>query len=430
MSKIKKGLSIIICSTMAAGLIAGSVSAKDTVKWWTWSTEATTALNAQAEYVEANTDMDVELELTASADYWVKLPVAIAAGTGPDVYQMTRPDFESYAAAGRAMDLTEIIDNSQLLQEYLNSLYPVLVETYQFGGKQMGIPITVECSAIVYNKTLFEEAGIDLKAMEDTWTWADLQKIAEQLTIRDENGETTQYGFYVPADRLPSWEIIWTSGYDIFDETGDNCLFDDPGIAEALQPLADMYQSGVSPSIDVTTISSGDDMFMSGKIAMIAAGVWKVPTYSKITSFEWDSVELPVNPESGERFCSSNVCGLIINPNTTNPEAAVTLIEQLVQPESQKLYADSNSAIPALASVRDGYFETDVADKIEAFKNALDYVHPNVLSQYIPYQQFSQLQNDALKSGITGEMTMEEALQSLDDQITAVVEENKTAFSK
>lgn len=425
MRKMKKGCSVLMCGTMVAGLMVGSVNAKETVTWWSWSTEATTALNAQAEYAEANADLDVELELTSSADYWVKLPVAIAAGTGPDVYQMTRPDFESYAAAGNAMDLTEVIVNSPLLQEYLDSLDPVLVETYQFEGKQMGIPLTIECSAIVYNKTIMEAAGIDLEAIEDTWTWADLQEIAEQLTVKDEKGETTQYGFYVPADRLPTWEIIWTSGYDIFDETGENCLLDDPGIAEALQPLADMYQSGVSPSIDVTTISSGDDMFMSGKIAMIAAGVWKVPTYSRITGFEWDSVELPVNPETGERYCSSNVCGLIINPKTENLDAAVALMEQLVQPESQKLYADSNSAIPALEEVREGYFDTEVADRIEAFEDALDYVHPNVLSQYIPYQQFSQLYADGLKQGITGEKTMAEALQDLDASITAVVEENK-----
>lgn len=341
MKRIKKGLAVLLSSTMAAGIAAGSVYAEESVKWWTWSTEAMEALNAQAAYAEENTDLDVQLELTSTSEYWVKLPVAIAAGNGPDIYQMTRPDFESYAAAGRAMDLTEVIENSPLLQEYLNALDPVLVETYQFDGKQMAIPITVECSAIVYNKTLLDEAGIDLQAIQDTWTWEDLQEIAEQLTVKDEDGETTQYGFYVPADRLPEWEMIWTAGYEIFDETGENFLMNDPGVAEALQPLAEMYQAGISPSIEVANISSGDDMFMSGKIAMIAAGVWKVPTYSGITSFEWNSVELPVNPETGERFCSSNVCGLIINPKTENLEGAVALLEQLVQPECQKLYADT-----------------------------------------------------------------------------------------
>lgn len=421
---MKKRISILLCSALAAGVIAVPVSAKESVTWWTWSTEAAEALNKQAELVEANTGMDVDLQLTATADYWVKLPVSIAAGTGPDVYQMTRPDFESYAGSGQTMDLTDVIANSPLLQEYLNGLDPVLVETYQFEGKQMAIPITIECSAIAYNKDLFKAAGVDIETIAETWTWEDLKDIAEQLTVKDENGETVQYGFYSPADRLPMWEMMWSAGYEIFDETGENCLLDDPGVAKALQPLADMYQSGVSPTIDVTTISSGDDMFMSGKIAMVAAGVWKIPTYNKITTFEWDAVELPFDPTTGERVCSSNVLGLIINPKTKNLDNAVALIEQLVQPEAQKLYADSNSAIPATESVRGGYFDKEKPANIEAFENALSYVHPNVLSQYIPYQQYSQIQNETLKLGLSGEMTMEDMLKYLDEEIQKVVDEN------
>lgn len=422
---MKKAFNILICGAIASSLMAVPVSAKESVTWWTWSTEAAEALSKQVELVEDNTGMSVDLQLISTADYWVKLPVAIAAGTGPDVYQMTRPDFESYAGSGQTMDLTEVIENSPLLQEYLNNLDPVLVETYQFEGKQMAIPITIECSAIAYNKDLFEEAGIDLKEIEDTWTWDDLKEIAEKLTIKDENGETVQYGFYSPADRLPMWEMMWSAGYEIFDETGETCLLDDPGVAKALQPLADMYQSGVSPSIDVTTISSGDDMFMSGKIAMVAAGVWKIPTYNKITSFEWDAVELPLDPVTGERKCSSNVLGLIINPKTENLDNAVALLEQLVQPEAQKLYADSNSAIPAMESVREGYFDKGLPENIDAFEKALSYVHPNVLSQYIPYQQYSQIQNETLKLGLSGEMTMDDMLKSLCEEVQKVVDENK-----
>lgn len=448
---MKKRLSILICGILSISLMMGCGNSGNTsgntntaqntsesmekstsegaggqVTWWTWSTEASTALNQQVEYAEANTNLDVNLEFTATADYWTKLPVAINAGTGPDLYQMTRPDFESYAAAGQTMDLTEVIENSPKLQEYLNKLDPVLVETYQFDGKQMAIPITIECSAIAYNKDLFEAAGIpDLKEIEDTWTWEDLQDIAEQLTVKDENGETVQYGFYVPADRMPMWEMLWSAGYEIFDDAGEVCLLDNPGIARALQPLADMYQSGISPSSEVTNISSGDDMFMSGKIAMVAAGVWKVPTYTNITTFEWDVVELPHDSVTGERRCSSNVLGLIINPKTKNLEGTIALLEQLVQPECQRLYAESNSAIPALESERSSYFAKDVPENIEAFENALSYVHPNVLSQYIPYQQYTQLQNETIKRGFSGEMTMEEMLKCLSDEVNKVVDENK-----
>lgn len=249
------------------------------VTWWTWSTEATDAFAQQIAYAtENNPNLNVDIQYTANADYWTKLPVAIAGGTGPDIYQMTRPSFELYAASGQTMDLTDVIAASPALSEYLDSLDPTLRETYQFEGKQMAIPISVECTAIAYNKDLFDAAGIDLKAISEDWTWEDLADIAQQMTVKGTDGETEQYGFYVAADRIPTWEMIWSRGLEMFDETGETCTLDQPEIAQCLTPLLDMYNAGVSPSIEVVTSVSGDDMFISGRIAMIAAGIWKVPS--------------------------------------------------------------------------------------------------------------------------------------------------------
>lgn len=420
-------------NSVAAGEAENSTGqAGGTVTWWTWSTEATEAFAKQIEFAEANNpNLQVDIQYTANADYMAKLPVAIAGGTGPDIYQMTRPSFELYAASGQAMDLTDTIENSPKLKAYMDSLSPELRETYQFEGKQMAIPFTIESTAIAYNKDLFEAAGLpDLKTIEDTWTWDDLHELAKQLTVKDENGDTVQYGFYCAVDRLPTWELIWSRGVEMFNEDGSVCMLDQPEVAESLTPLVEMYQEGLSPSIDVTTTTSGDDIFISGKIAMIPAGIWKVPSYNNITTFEWDVAEIPFDPVTGERVSSSNVLGLFINPNTKNYEGAIALLEELVQPDCQKILADTHTYIPALEEVRSGYFEGDVPDNIEAYKNALDYIHPNTLTQYIPYAQFNQEVNDALKKAYNGEMTIEEAMKETNDKINGVMEENKAQFEQ
>lgn len=402
------------------------------VTWWTWSTEATDAFARQIEYVKSkNPNLNIDIQYTANADYMTKLPVAIAGGTGPDLYQMTRPSFELYAASDQAMDLTDVIANSPALLEYLQRLSPELRETYQFEGKQMAIPITVESTAIAYNKDIFKAAGLtDLKEIEDTWTWDDLVEIAKKLTIKNSSGETQQFGFYVAADRIPTWEMIWSHDYEMFDDKKETCLLDQPGIAEALQPLVSMYEEGVSPSVDATASTSGDDMFISGKIAMIPAGIWKVPSYNNITSFDWDVVQLPFDASTGKRVSSSNVLGLVINPNTKNLEAAVAALEELVQPDCQKIFADSHVYIPALESVRDGYFESDKPENIVAYKKALDYIHPNTLTQYIPYTQFATEYADALRNAYTGKMTLEDALKAANEKINTVMDENKARFNQ
>ena len=48
------------------------------------------------------------------------------------------------------------------------------------------------------------------------------------------------------------------------------------------------------------------------------------------------------------------------------------------------MYAETNATIPALESARAPFFDKDVPENITAYEKALSYVHPNVLSQYIP----------------------------------------------
>lgn len=417
-------------ATEAAGETAQEKNVGGNVTWWTWSTEATDAFAQMIDYATTqNPDLHVDIQYTANADFMTKLPVAIAGGTGPDIYQMTRPSFELYAASGQAMDLTDAISKSPKLQEYLNNLSPEIRESYQFEGKQMAIPFTVECTAIAYNKDIFKAAGLpDLKEIEDTWTWDDLHEIAKKLTVKNEKGETIQYGFFAAANRLPAWEFIWSHGAEMFTEDGELCTLDDPKVAESLKPLVEMYQEGLSPNIDVATTTSGDDIFISGQIAMIPAGIWKIPSYMNITAFDWDVVELPFDASTGKRISSSNILGLFVNPNAKNKEAAIALLEELVQPECQKILADTHTYIPALESVRDSYFEGDVPENITAYKNALEYLHPNTLTQYIPYGQFNKEFVNGLKRAFNGEITIEEAMKEASDKINVVMQENKAQF--
>ena len=161
---------------------------------------------------------------------------------------------------------------------------------------------------------------------------------------------------------------------------------------------------------------------------MIPAGIWKVPSYNNITTFQWDVVEIPHDPVTGKRVSSSNVLGLFVNPNAKNYEAAIALLEELVQPECQKILADTHTYIPALEEVRDGYFEGDVPDNIAAYENALNYIHPNTLTQYIPYGQFNEEVSNALKKAFSKEATIEESMKELNNKINGIMEENKAQF--
>ena len=427
---MKKLLALLLCTLLLmTGLVHASAETT-TITWWTWSTEATTAYQKIVSDFEAqNPDIKVDLQFIANADYWTKMPVAIVSGTGPDIFQMTRPSFELYAASNQAYDLTDVIAGSEKLQANLAEMDPTLVESYKFNGAQMAIPYTVECSTIAYNKELLREAGIqDLKEIEDTWTWDDLREIANKLTKKDASGNTVQYGFLIEAGRMPQWELIWSRGVEMFNEAKDECKIADPEIIDVTQILVDMYQEGVSPTVQDTATMSADDMFMSGKLAMVTAGSWKVPTYAGITAFEWDVAELPRDAKSGERKSSSNVLGFVINPRSKKIDATVKFLEFASSHEGQAILADTHTYIPANISVRDSFFDSNIPENLHAYLRALDYVHPNTLTQFIPYSQFTQEFSDAYRAAYAGDMTLEQALTEHQNNINAIMEENKANF--
>lgn len=402
-----------------------------TVTWWTWSTEAKDAYEKYAEMVtEKYPDITVKLEFMENGDYWTKLPIAIAGGTGPDIYQMTRPSFELYAASDQAMDLSEILSQNQDLQNNLDAMDDVLVDGYKYQDKQMAIPFSVESTAIVYNKDMFKEAGLqEPKEIEDTWTWDDLRELASQLTVRGESAANSQYGFFCATDKIPSWEMILSHGDWIFSDDMESCTVADQKVAEALAPLVEMYTDDqVSPTTDVTNAMSANDLFMTGRIAMMAAGSWNLVTFSDIEGFEWDCAELPVDPETGERVSSSNTLGYVVNPNAKDLDAVGKVLEVFTSPEAQKMLAESGTYIPAVVDSRDAYFEADgYPENVKAFQRALDYVHPNVLTQYISYDEFKEYYSSALTNAYDGQ-NLETVLQELQDKVNGIMDENKATF--
>lgn len=392
----------------------------------TWTTEIKEVVDLQTEAMKAvYPDINIKLEFFSYDDYWQKLPIAIASGTGPDMYLMTRPNFEVFASAGQAADITSYMTSSEALRKNASEVDPTLIETYQLDGKQMGYPLSYESTGIIFNKDLFEEAGVPLPSeIEDTWTWNDLREIANTLTKRD-GDKITQYGYYIPAGHFPTFEFIWANGGELFNEDGTRCLIASDEGKEAIQFLADMMLvDQVSPTTAYTQSESSTDMFLSGKIAMMSLMNSSISSMiNDIKNFEWDVAEMPVNPKTGERYASSNVLGYIINPNSQNIDACIAYLGFITSAEQQALFAEKHVYIPANKNSQSKYFESNVPANLHAFERALSYAKPMVMSGYVPYAQTTNVITEALTNIYNGTYSVEEAWTDAQDQLNEVIDE-------
>ena len=83
----------------------------------------------------------------------------VAGGTAPDCYELNIENFASYANKGVLAEITDVD---------LSSLDETALSAFNVDGKQYGLPGNFSNVVLVYNKDLFDQAGIDYP--NEDWT--------------------------------------------------------------------------------------------------------------------------------------------------------------------------------------------------------------------------------------------------------------------
>lgn len=264
-------------ATIAVGALAGCSSASDapaelsdgdvTISLAYWGGDArVTQTNEVIEAFEATyPNITVQAEPADWTGYWDGLATRTAASDMPDVVQMDELYLASYADRGALADMGALdIDTANIEDSAL--------ATGQIDGTQYAFPHGIATYAIVANKDLFDEYGIELPD-DETWTWDDVADLANELT--DKSG-----GAVTGADQLGGFDIgglkHWarSEGNEVFGEDGEVTL--DPSIlAKMWQFELDLQESGGMNSAAAITESfnagiSGNDM-ATGKVGLAVA---------------------------------------------------------------------------------------------------------------------------------------------------------------
>ncbi|MFD2331175.1 sugar ABC transporter substrate-binding protein [Cohnella sp. GCM10020058] len=136
----------------SASASAGTSDKPVTINMFTASPEYTDAFNAYiAEYKKVKPNVTINLEIM-QADYNTVLKSRIASGNTPDVFQTTAGgDIDTFAEY--SADLT----NEPLAAAMTDAVRSNMTSS---DGKVLGLPVKGNLFTLIYNKKLFEEAGI------------------------------------------------------------------------------------------------------------------------------------------------------------------------------------------------------------------------------------------------------------------------------
>jgi len=293
-------------------------------------------------------DIAVRLEHTPYRGYADKLLTRIAGRAAPDIICTEVDLFVTFQSKNVLLDLTPYIGGDPEFD--LKDFYPQIINRFTVDNKLYAVPRdTAPFACVYYNKKLFDEANLPYPA--DDWDVNDMLDKAKKLTKVDNEGRVIQYGFYAWA-----WmNFVYSFGGSLVDDVKNptECTLNSRESAEALQFYSDLINKyKVQPStIAMTNMAMGvQGMFMTGRLAMFASGIWETPGLRKIQDFEWDVAMFPKGP-NGKRGFGTGGSGYCILKDSKHPKEAFEVIKALSGRDAQMKLAETGLAQPAIMSI-------------------------------------------------------------------------------
>ena len=222
----------------------------------------------------AATGIEAEVQVITWDQYWTLLEAGASGGDMPDVFWMHSNEVQKYMSNGILMDLTDRIAASDKLE--MDKFPEDIKQLYQYDGKVYAIPKDIDTIALWYNKTMFDEAGLEYP--NEDWTWDDFYDAAVKLTKED----GSQYGTAMnPSNEQDGYmNIIYTMGGYVLSEDKKSSGMDDPNTIKAMNFVDKMIKT-VMPPATVMAETGTDVLLGSGQIAMLTQGSWMVPAFKE-----------------------------------------------------------------------------------------------------------------------------------------------------
>ena len=264
---------------------------------------------------------------------------------------MDGPLFPDYQTRDVLLDLKPFIDRDGY---DLTQLADQAVADFTTPDGQFGLPRDLNVVALYYNKAMFDAAGIPYP--DETWDWAKLTDVAQQLTLKDANGKVTQWGFYTETTDMENYwsELVWQNGGDIVSADHKTSLVASDEAAGGIQFLQDLiWKDKVMPDASITDALG--DAFEQGQAAMESNGSWLVATH-EAAGLDFGIAPLPKGPAG--QATSINPTGAVVYKCTKNPDAAWEFVKYLASPPAQEQIMALKASMPANKEVLSGPFST------------------------------------------------------------------------
>lgn len=323
--------------------------------------------DAAATYNKSHKDVKIKVtSVGGGTDYQTSLKAKMQSGKTPDVYAVEGPQqlqtYKKYLAnvsAGKA----------------IKEALPGTLDTVKSGSEVLGYPVLQESIGIVYNKDIFEKAGVDASKIVDQASY--------QAALKTLDAKKGELGL-TAATAFPMKEA-WVVGQHAVDpflsQEFDGSLtkaFDAKTIdwkanKDFKQYIDATVKYSAQPVQSMDYSTQIEKLFSTGKVAMAEQGSWVYPTIESVDkdlAAHIGIIPVPVNEASAGKLSVGVTEWWAVNKQADKKtqKAAMAFMDWLFTSKEGKKHYMNLKVVPAYK----GFDAADLSDPLS--KDTYKYI--------------------------------------------------------
>ncbi len=392
-----------------------------------------------ADYLAEHPDVEIEINSLNATD--PKMLAMIASGNAPDIIRLNAPsDVATYVMRNMIIPIDEYVEKSDVIK--MEDYYDV-INLFRFDGKSVGkgdlygLPKDWSIGSQMWiNTALFEENGVRIPTDEDPFTFEEFAEAARKISKKNDDGTMAVIGAdlgiganynYIEYMLSQQGKSYWK------DDFSGTTTLTQQETKDAIKWFFDLQQQGALTS-KLNEISSTYAWFAEGKLGMWNQGYWASAyfrdenTDMKIPLENVKLVPGPVFDKNNRKSSIMKATGGVISAQTKHPETAYSVLEYMMTGALAEARAKKGFGFPIEKSKISLLPMANVIDEQAKLATDNDAKYLSYDMKYNPYVNASSIEasfNKYYIPALYGEMTLDEALKAMEEDIEILISEGK-----
>ncbi len=384
---------LLVFAVIGLAFLSGCAKASEVTKpqkkivLWHWLTDREEALDELAKKYEQITGIKIKCELYAPSDaYSQKIMAAGQAKALPDIYGILgeKRIFAAFIQAGHIADLT--VDMEYNNGAWKNVFFKKALEVNEFlAGNKYGVkpgiygaPIDVMNIQMLYNKRLFQQAGLDPRFPPTTWP--DFIAALEKLKQAGIKGLVGGWGETWMLDCFAhNYAFNIMGEKKVIDTIKGKVPYNDPDWIAVFKLFNELARKKLLLSgIVIMGNKTAEQLFVNGRCAFAFNGSWCVNVYKNMNpDLEYGAMLPPaVNNRYPMAIWGGAGSSFLVNGRSKNKQETINFLRWLTEKEQQIFLSKKTLNLPSNKESL-----ANIPGILAQFADDMDYVtHPNILS--------------------------------------------------